>query len=85
MPDTLRGLLVPGADCCVPGRVGSLATNEAGLTTVLNYGVATYGRERLSALVDGMGEHESWKTLIPAVFGVSAADFETGWWAYVAR
>lgn len=43
-----------------------------------------YGRERLPALLRGLGEHETWDTLIPAVFSVSAGEFEAGWQAYVA-
>jgi hypothetical protein len=54
------------------------------LATLVEYAVATYGRERLPALVAGLGQYESWDTLVPAVFGVSAAEFEAGWQAYLA-
>jgi hypothetical protein len=53
------------------------------LATLVEYAVATYGRERLPALVAGLGQYESWNTLIPAVFGVSATEFEAGWQAYL--
>lgn len=52
--------------------------------TVVEYVVATYSRERLPALVRGLAEHKTWDTLIPAVFGVPAADFEAGWQAHLA-
>jgi hypothetical protein len=54
------------------------------LATLIEYAVATYGRERLPALVAGLGQYDSWDTLIPAVYGVSAAEFEAGWQAYLA-
>jgi hypothetical protein len=55
------------------------------LATLAEYAVATYGRERLPALVAGLGQYESWETLIPTVYGVSAAEFEAGWRAYLAE
>jgi hypothetical protein len=42
-----------------------------------------YGCERLPALVAGLGQSESWETLWPAVYGVSAAEFEAGWQLYL--
>jgi hypothetical protein len=59
-----------------PGRTVALAT-------LIEYAVATYGRERLPALVAGLGQYDRWDTLLPAVFGVSAAEFEAGWQAYL--
>jgi hypothetical protein len=53
------------------------------LATLIEYAVTTYGRERLPALVAGLGQYESWETLLPAVFGVSAGEFEAGWQAYL--
>ncbi len=53
------------------------------LATLIEYAVATYGRERLPALMTGLGQYQSWETLIPAVYGVSVAEFETGWQAYL--
>jgi hypothetical protein len=53
------------------------------LATLVEYAVATYGRERLPALVTGLGQSDSWETLLPAVYGVSAAEFEAGWLAYL--
>jgi hypothetical protein len=54
------------------------------LATLIEYAVTTYGRERLPALVAGIGQHKRWETLIPAVFSVSADEFETGWQAHLA-
>lgn len=51
---------------------------------LIEYAVTTYGRERLPALVAGLGRYEGWKTLIPTVYGVSSAEFEAGWQAYLA-
>lgn len=52
--------------------------------TVIEYAVAAYGREHLPLLVVRLGQHKSWETLLPSVFGVSAAEFEAGWQAYLA-
>lgn len=63
------------------------STNHAGeviaLATIVEYIVATYGRERLPMLLKGLGQHDTWETLLPAVFGVSPTDFEAGWQAYL--
>jgi hypothetical protein len=53
------------------------------LATLVDYAVTAFGRERLPALLAGLGQYESWDTLIPAVFGVSTAEFEMGWQAYL--
>ena len=60
-----------------PGRTVAMAT-------MLEYGVMTYGHERLPDLLAGLGQHTNWETLIPATFGVSATEFEAGWQAYLA-
>lgn len=54
------------------------------LATLIEYAVVTYGQEQLPVLVAGLGHYESWATLIPAVYGVSATEFEAGWQAYLA-
>ena len=54
------------------------------LATMVEYAVVTYGRERLPTLVAGLGQYESWETLIPAVYGVSPTEFEAGWQVYLA-
>lgn len=53
------------------------------LATLIEYTVVAYGRERLPGLVAGLGQYESWATLIPAVYGVSVNEFETGWQTYL--
>lgn len=49
------------------------------LATLIDYAVAAYGQEHLPVLVAGLGQHKSWSTLIPAVYGVTPAEFEAGW------
>jgi hypothetical protein len=85
LPATLHGLLTPGIDCCDPEWDARSYGYRIGLTTVLDYTLAVYGRERLPVLVGALSEHDSWESLIPAVFGISAAEFETGWQAYLAE
>jgi hypothetical protein len=73
--------------------VSNEVSNEPGVTwrellvieTWLDYVVATYGREALPALVDGFRRYGDWETLTPAVFGVTAEEFEEGWHAYLAK
>jgi hypothetical protein len=55
------------------------------LATLIDYAVVTYGRERLPALMAGLGQSTTWETLLPPVFGVSPAEFETGWQAFLAE
>jgi hypothetical protein len=50
---------------------------------LIDYAVETYGREKLSALIDALGTHAGWDTVIPAVYGVSVAEFEAGWRTYL--
>jgi hypothetical protein len=54
------------------------------LSTVVEYVAATYGADTLPALLAALPDHQSWATLVSAVFGVSAAEFEAGWRAYLA-
>ncbi len=53
------------------------------LATLFEYAVATYGRDRLPILVAGLDHYDRWATLIPAVYGVSAVEFEAGWQVYL--
>ena len=54
------------------------------LSTLIEYAVTTYGRERLPILVRNLRQYNSWETLLPAVYGVPAAEFEAGWVEYLA-
>jgi hypothetical protein len=54
-------------------------------STVVDYAVTTYGRERLPDLVAALGQHDSWETLAPAVYGVSLDEFEEGWRHHLAE
>jgi len=53
------------------------------LATLIEYAVATYGHEALPPLLAGLRQYEQWATLIPAVYGVSSAEFEAGWQRYL--
>jgi hypothetical protein len=59
--------------------------NLVATETILEYSVAAYGRDALPRLIAALGEHTRWQTLIPAVFAVSASEFEAGWQAYLAN
>lgn len=53
--------------------------------TLLNYVVATYGRDQLPVLVQGLRQHDNWDDLIPAVFDESVVEFEAGWNRYLSE
>jgi hypothetical protein len=80
MPTRLPALSYP---------TGYESTSSAGvvvaLETVIEYAAATYGRARLPVLVTSLNQHDSWDTLLPAVFDASAAEFEAGWRVYLAK
>jgi hypothetical protein len=76
IPRSLAESFVVPPPASHPGRTVALAT-------LIEYAVATYGLERLPVLMAGLGQYESWETLLPAGFGVSAAEFEAGWQAYL--
>jgi hypothetical protein len=79
-----------------PARLGQLPMPDSDLRAsalfwldilevemLLDYVVATYGRDTLPALLEAFRHHNSWHTLIPAVFGVSVKEFEAGWQKYL--
>jgi hypothetical protein len=50
-----------------------------GAKWLVAYIVDAYGMEMLPALLAGLRPHDSWQTLIPAVFGLSVEQFEQDW------
>lgn len=75
--------VAPDHSACSPNpRVRELADSytRAGIAPALvAYAVSAFGRNRLPALIKGMKHYDTWESLIPAVYGVSAAEFVTGW------
>lgn len=47
--------------------------------TIINFGMCAYGRDKLPTLLAALAQYDSWHVLIPAVFGVSAEEFEHDW------
>jgi hypothetical protein len=66
-------------------RIGSRWSwlDTALLVTLFDYVEITYGRDHVFALARASRHHESWHSLIPALFAVSVAEFEQGWQEYV--
>jgi hypothetical protein len=83
LPTRLNQILLPPPDG-YPYEGTPAWGQSIALATLVEYAVATYGRERLPALVTGLGQYNTWDTLLLAVYGVSATDFEAGWQAYLA-
>jgi hypothetical protein len=63
----------------------SYLTREIALATLIDYANIAYEPQRIPTLLSQVHEHKGWETLVPTVFGVSAADFEMGWQAYLAE
>lgn len=47
--------------------------------------LTAYGDAYVSLLLDAFEEHTSWETLTPAVFDISAEEFEENWHAYLRK
>jgi hypothetical protein len=82
-PARLADLLLPAAPNLF--RQFPHPAMAVALATLLEYAAAAYGPERIALLVASLDEHATWETLVPAVFGVSAAEFEAGWQTYLAE
>jgi hypothetical protein len=67
------------------GRQAASYTVAVMSETVIGYLVATYGRDKLPALIAEMGNYTTFDELIPALLGVSREEFEAGWQAYLAQ
>lgn len=81
---------VPGDDFWLPLGFTTREEYEAAqrvrvrvAQSVIAYAVTAYGHERLPLLLKAFGVHDTWETLIPAVFGVPVGQFEIGWQAYL--
>jgi hypothetical protein len=79
-PVTLAQLLPadPGPLSLTPPRP-AYAGAPVVMTTLFDYIAARYGKPRLMLMVQSLHEQTSWESLIPAVFGLSASDFEQRW------
>ncbi|MBI3959862.1 MAG: hypothetical protein HY328_13710 [Chloroflexi bacterium] len=55
------------------------------LALLIQYAAERYGRQTLPVLLAALQEHDGWDTLIPAVYGVSAQEFEAGWQRWLAE
>jgi hypothetical protein len=61
------------------------STDVTAVATLIEYVVAAYGYEQLPVLLAGLAQYDEWDTLLPAVYGVSSAEFEKGWQAYLVK
>jgi hypothetical protein len=79
----INQLAAPTTDWITQGDVWPDWYHYKPLETLIDYAVLIYGRDRLPVLLAALPHHHRWETLIPAVFNVSAAEFERGWQAYL--
>jgi hypothetical protein len=87
-PEQVGYLRMPNPDLRMSDRSwgGDLAWREIlEVEVLLDYTVATYGREALPALVEGFRSYSSWDTLVPAVLAISVKEFERGWHEYLHK
>lgn len=52
---------------------------------LIEYARLTYGDAQVPLLLASLAQYDTWDTLIPAVYGVSSAEFEKGWQMYMAK
>jgi hypothetical protein len=89
-PVTLAALHVPAKDYNY-SALNSQSDNAyhpgstVALATLIEYIVATWGHDHLPRFLAGLARYDSWETLVPAVFGISASEFEAGWQGHLAR
>jgi hypothetical protein len=55
------------------------------VATLVEYAVAAYGYEQLPVLLASLAQHDTWETLLRAVYGVSTTEFEEGWQEYLVQ
>ncbi len=67
------------------GSYASRLARPIAVATLLEYTTHTYGQASVLALLQAAKEGESWRGAVPHLFGVSVADFEAGWWAWLAE
>lgn len=60
-------------------------TAYATANPLIEYILETHGYAILAPLLDAFEEHDSWETLAPAVFGISAGELEADWHAYLQQ
>lgn len=60
------------------------SSDAVALATLFEFVVNEYGRERLPLFLQGVANYTRVDTLIPQVFGISPAEFEAEWQAYLA-
>ncbi len=77
-------LIEPDASNSIYPEVESVGGVVA-METLIEYVVATYGRESLPRLIAALGDHPSWNSLIPAVYDISADEFEAAWQSHLAH
>ncbi|MCL4833009.1 MAG: hypothetical protein KJZ86_11225 [Caldilineaceae bacterium] len=66
------------------GLYASRLGQPIAIATLLEYTAHTYGQAGVVALLQAAQEGETWHSAPPQIFGVPAADFEAGWWAWLA-
>jgi hypothetical protein len=57
--------------------------DTAVLVTLFDYVALTYGRDHVPALVHTSRHHQTWESLIPALFAIPVQEFEAGWLVYL--
>lgn len=64
-------------------QVSSMA--YAAANPLVEFIVTTYGYAKIPELLDAFAEHDSWETLAPTMFHLSAGEFEEQWHDYLRK
>lgn len=62
-------------------QIVNIASNVA--DPLVEYILQAYGYAQIPVLLDAFATHSTWETLIPAVFDMTASEFEDNWHAYL--
>ena len=68
-----------------PRQSPEVPAAEIALATVVEYAATTFGPDRLPVLLAALSQHEEWETVLQTTFGLSLAEFDSGWRTFLAE
>jgi hypothetical protein len=81
LPETFENSFTQDSSSGVMTSTG----RRVGLALLFEYMVERYGGDSLPVLLGALARHETWDTLVPAVYGVSIEEFEERWQTWRAE
>ena len=68
-----------------PRQSPEVPAAEIALATVVEYAATTFGPDRLPVLLAALSQHEEWEAVLQTTFGLSLAEFDSGWRTFLAE